>query len=136
MGSIVIASLAPSPGDRRRPAKDLPLRNILCGCKRRLLELNRGDRGRWRTCNVTTSWRSNRETREPVPRLRLSDTDHEFFESRILEQPSKFKEDNAVDDQFNKRIDAAYKLAHEYVNKAKDGSRDPVKESSSGLLIL
>ncbi len=70
------------------------------------------------------------ETRESLPQLRLSDADHEFFEATILQAPVKAKSKDAVPPTANshRRIETAYNLLRGYVDKARDGSRDPVKE--------
>jgi len=70
----------------------------------------------------------HRETREPVPRLQLSDTDHEFFHKNILEGSTKPKKSPAGAPNSHARIVTTYKLAREHIQKIIDGSRDPVKE--------
>jgi hypothetical protein len=70
----------------------------------------------------------HRETREPVPRVQLSDTDHEFFQKTILNPSSKPRKAAAGAPNSHLRIETAYRLAMEYVNKVRDGSHDPVKE--------
>lgn len=62
------------------------------------------------------------ESREPVPRLRLSDNDHEFFQTRILQMPQGGKTRKTVASSApnsHGRMEKAYGLLRAYVNKAR-----------------
>jgi hypothetical protein len=130
MGSIVIAKAGSERPEIVDGQQRLATTAIFCAAARDvLLELKADeDAGDVHREYLMTK---HHESREPVPRLRLSDTDHEFFQARILQMPRSGKTREAVAPSApnsHRRIEAAYSLLRAYVDKAREDARDPVKE--------
>jgi uncharacterized protein DUF262/uncharacterized protein DUF1524 len=129
MGSIVIAKSGTDHPEIVDGQQRLATTAIFCAAARDVLSELKADED---AGDVQREYlmTKHHETREPVPRLRLSDADHEFFEATILRPPAKGAKQKALPSTTNshRRIETAYRLLREYVNKVREGSRDPVKE--------
>jgi uncharacterized protein with ParB-like and HNH nuclease domain len=115
VGSIVVARVSADRPEIVDGQQRLATASILLAGIRDFFSIDRNDTETAEIVQSDYLFRKDLKTKERVPKLRLSDTDHDFFLQAILEPPSKTRKKIKPKRESHKRLLEAQRITREYL---------------------
>jgi hypothetical protein len=125
VGSIVVTRTSPERPEIVDGQQRLATTSILIAAIRDYFIVDRDDQEGADIIQNKYLFERDLKTRDLLPRLQLSNADHEFFLRRILEAPTSGRDSVPIERDSHKRLMRAQQLAREYALRVAGKSKNP-----------
>jgi hypothetical protein len=115
VGSIVVAQVSPEKSEIVDGQQRLATASILLAGIRDYFILDKNDKETADIIQDRYLFKKDLKTKESLPKLQLSDTDHEFFLKRIIDAPSSARKKCKPGRESHKRLLEAQQITRSYI---------------------